>query len=125
AIAKGERIAAHVAGGMWFELSTLQRYLDISLALLRQRGAKVYTGRHPSIDRGADVSDSILWNDVVVEKDARVRRAVLGDGVRVPTGEVIEDAVLVRAQIVAGKTPPDKAPNGFIKNDNFVVPLSQ
>src|SRR5262245_30271924 len=44
AIAKGERIAAHVADGMWFELSTLERYLDISLALLEQRGLNQYMG---------------------------------------------------------------------------------
>src|SRR2546430_15772166 len=31
AIAKGELIAAHVAEGRWYELSTLPRYLDISL----------------------------------------------------------------------------------------------
>ena len=32
AIANGERIAAHVGTGHWYELSTLQRYLEISLA---------------------------------------------------------------------------------------------
>jgi ADP-glucose pyrophosphorylase len=37
AIARGETIAAHVAEGMWYELSTIERYLEISLALLRQR----------------------------------------------------------------------------------------
>jgi hypothetical protein len=54
-----------------------------------------------------------------------VRRAVLGDGVRVPPGESIEEAVAVRAQLVAGSTPPEKAPRGHFKGDNFVVPLSQ
>ena len=37
-IAKSERIAAHVAEGRLYELSTLPRYLAISLALLRQEG---------------------------------------------------------------------------------------
>ena len=59
AIAKGERFAAHVAEGMWFELSTLQRYLDISLALLSQRGLSLYTGRAASIDRAADVREEL------------------------------------------------------------------
>src|SRR6266852_3475577 len=74
AIAKGERIAAHVAEGMWFELSTLPRYLDISLALLNQRGLDLYTGRNASIDQRANVHESILWDDVIVEGDARVHR---------------------------------------------------
>src|SRR5215472_17320419 len=38
AIARGERIVAHVASGKWYELSTLQRYLDISLKLLAEQG---------------------------------------------------------------------------------------
>ena len=125
AIAKGERIAAHVAEGTWFELSTLQRYLDISLALLNQRGLSLYTGRDASIDREADVRESILWDDVIVERGARVRRAILGDGVRVRAGEEVEDAAVVRAELVAGVTPPAKAPKGYVKGDTFVVPLSQ
>ena len=125
AIAKGERIAAHVAEGMWFELSTLPRYLDISLHLLNQRGSDLYTGGNAAIDKQANVHESILWDDVIVERDARVRRAILGDGVCVPAGEEIEDAAVVRAEVVAGVTPPAKAPKGYVKGDNFVVPLSQ
>jgi NDP-sugar pyrophosphorylase family protein len=125
AIAKGERIAAHVAEGTWFELSTLQRYLDISLALLNQRGLSLYTGRGASIDKEAEVRESILWDDVTVERGARVRRAILGDGVRVRAGDEVADAAVVRAQLVAGVTPPSKAPKGYVKGDTFVVPLSQ
>jgi NDP-sugar pyrophosphorylase family protein len=125
AIAKGERIAAHVAEGTWFELSTLQRYLDISLALLNRKGLSVYTGRGASIETEAEVRDSILWDDAIVARGARVRRAILGDGVCVRAGEEVTDAAVVRAELVAGVTPPAKAPKGYLKGDNFVVPLSQ
>ena len=125
AIARGERIAAHVAAGMWYELSTLKRYLDISLALLQQRERSVYTGLNTSIDQAAEATESILWDGVSVEAGARIRRAVLGDGVRVPAGEQIEDAVVVRADLVAGTTPPVKALKGHVRGHNFVVPLSQ
>jgi NDP-sugar pyrophosphorylase family protein len=125
AIAKGENVVAHVAQGMWYELSTLQRYLDISLALLNQRGLNLYTGDNPSIDRQAEVRESILWNEVTIEVGARVRRAVLGDGVRVRAGELVEEAVVVRADRVAGLTPPAKALSGYVRGENFVVPLSQ
>ncbi|MDX6576571.1 MAG: mannose-phosphate guanylyltransferase [Blastocatellia bacterium] len=125
AIAKGERIAAHVAEGMWYELSTLNRYLDISLALLRQRGMDLYSGRNPSIDKAADVQHAVLWDDVNIERGAHVRRAVLGDGVRIRSGERIEDAVVVRAELVSGMTPPPKALKGLVDGDNFVVQLSQ
>lgn len=125
AIAKGERIAAHIADGMWFELSTLERYLDISLALLSQRGLDLHTGNNVSIDPQADVRESILWNEATVEAGAKVHRAILGDGVRVRSGEVVENVAVVRADLVAGITPPAKAPKGYVKGDTFVVPLSQ
>jgi NDP-sugar pyrophosphorylase family protein len=125
AIAKGERVAAHVAEGMWYELSTLERYLDISLALLKPRGLNVHRGERPSIGPQADVRDAILWNDVTVEAGARVRRAVLGDGVRVREGELVLGVVMVRADLVAGLTPPAKALKGHVQGANFVVPLSQ
>lgn len=125
AIAKGERVAAHVAEGMWYELSTLPRYLDISLALLRRDGRDIHAGRNTVLDKQADVREAVLWDRVIVEKQARVRRAILGDGVRVRSGERIENAAVVRAELVIGAKPPEKALPGHLEGDNFVVPLSQ
>ncbi len=125
AMAKGERIAAHVSAGMWYELSTLKRYLDISLALMKEQGTDVYPGYNSSIAPGAEVYDTIFWDDVTVESGAYIRRAVLGDGVRISARERIEDAVVVRAELVCGKTPPAKAPKGQLQGENFVVSLSQ
>jgi len=125
AMAKGERIVAHVADGMWYELSTLRRYLDISLALLRGQGRDVQAGLAPAIAARSQVHESVLWDNVTVAEGAVIRRAVLGDRVRIPAGERVQDAVVVRAELVAGKTPPPKALKGHVKGDNFVVPLSQ
>jgi len=125
AIAQGERIAAHVGEGMWHELSTLRRYLDISLALLQAQGRNVYSGNGTAIDQSAEVRDSILWDDVMVEKGGSVVRSVIGDGVRVREGERFQDAIVVRADVVAGQKPPAKALKGQTIADKFVVPLSQ
>jgi NDP-sugar pyrophosphorylase family protein len=125
AIAKGERILGHVADGMWYELSTLQRYLDISLALLRRNGNDVYAGRGSSIDAQAKVRNSILWNEVTIEPGAQVSGSILGDGVRVRGTESFEDVVIVRAEVVAGRKIPAKALLGEVTGDNFVVRLSQ
>src|SRR4051812_47796638 len=92
AIAEGERVAAHVAGGRWYELSTIQRYLDISLAMLKDSGRDVEIGLNCQVSAGAELRESLLWDDVVIEEKARVRRAILGDGVRVGPGEVVENA---------------------------------
>jgi NDP-sugar pyrophosphorylase family protein len=125
AIAKGERIAAHISDEMWYELSTIPRYLDISLALLKAEGRDVLTGASCNISLDAHVRDSILWDDVSIEAGARVSRAVIGDGVRISAGEVILNAAVVRADLVAGSEPPPKALKGFVRGANFVVPLAQ
>lgn len=125
AIARGERIAAHVGDGMWHELSTLRRYVDISLALLQAQGRNVYAGAGTTIAESAIIADSILWDGVVVERGASVKRAVLGDGVHVREDESWESVVVVRNELVAGKSAPAKAMKGHTIGDKFVVPLSQ
>jgi NDP-sugar pyrophosphorylase family protein len=123
AIAAGERIVAHVAKGRWYELSTINRYLEISLELLKDFGRDVETGTNCRVSPGARVTKSILWDDVVVEEGARVRRAVLGDGVCVSAGQVIENAAVVRAELVRNEEPPPKALQGEFRGENFVVQL--
>jgi NDP-sugar pyrophosphorylase family protein len=125
AMAAGERIAAHVGEGMWFELSTLQRYLDISLALMERQGRDVFAGEGTVIEDVGEVREAVFWDNVNVERGARVSRAVLGDGVRVRFNEVVQGAVIVRADLVAGRSTPAKAMKGYQRDDKFVVPLSQ
>ena len=125
AIAKGERIVAHVAEGSWYELSTLQRYLDISLALLKNEGVNTYCGLDSFVNESAEVRDSVLWDGATIGAGATVRRSVLGDGVRIRSGENHEHEVIVRADLISGLTPPAKALRGTIQGENFVVSLSQ
>ena len=125
AIANGERIAAHVASGHWFELSTIQRYLAVNLSLLAERNQDVHAGSRSTIAAGAHVSQSILWDDVLIEAGATVNRAIIGDRVRISTGEVIEDAAVVRLDLVHPIAPPAKALHGEPRGENFVVSLAQ
>jgi NDP-sugar pyrophosphorylase family protein len=125
AVANGERVAVHVAGGSWFELSTIRRYLDISLELMSGSGIRVTSGSGCEISKSAEVSEAVLWDNVTIESGARVRRAVLGDNVRIPSGEVVENAAVVCASLVEGKTPPAKALKGEVRGRNFVVPLTE
>jgi NDP-sugar pyrophosphorylase family protein len=125
AIANGERVAVHVASGRWYELSTIQRYLDISLQLLAEAGKKFSAGAGCEVSTNAEVEQSILWDNVVVEGEARIKRAVLGDNVKIGAGEIVEDAAVVCASLVRGKTPPPKASKGEFRGDNFVVPLTE
>jgi len=125
AVAAGERVSVHVAAGRWLELSTIQRYRDISLLLLREGGETISTGAGCQIAPSAVVKDSVLWDNVVVAEGARVQRAILADNVHVAANEVLEDVAVVCASLVAGKTPPAKALKGELRGSNFVVPLTQ
>ncbi len=125
AIAQGQRIVAHVASGTWYELSTIHRYLEISLALLQQKSSQFYAGKGSVIGEKAIVDKSIIWDGAIVEDRASISRSVIGDGVRIKRNQHIEDAVIVRADVVRGKAPPAKALHGTFEGDNFVVPLSQ
>lgn len=125
AIANGEHVAVHVANGRWYELSTIQRYLDISLLLLAETGKSFTAGAGCDIQPNAEVEQAILWDNVVVANGARVRRAVLGDDVKIGAHEVVEDAAVVCASLVQGKIPPAKALKGKFRGDNFVVPLTE
>jgi len=123
AIANGEIVAAHVASGKWRELSTLRRYLDISLELLKEEGKSFVAGVQTVISPSATITDSILWDDVEVGAGARVSRAILADDVKINAGEIVENAVVVPRRLVEGKKPPEKALPGHFQGENFIVPL--
>ncbi|MGH9903650.1 MAG: hypothetical protein ACRD68_17725, partial [Pyrinomonadaceae bacterium] len=105
------------------ELSTVERYLDTSIELLRKEERTTELGQGSAVDQGAEVSDAVLWENVTVEAGARVRRAVLGAGVRVGAGEIIEDAAVVHAELVEGVERPAKGLAGEVRGGNFVAPL--
>lgn len=123
AIANGEIVAAHVASGKWRELSTLKRYVDISVELLNETGKTYVAGSDAVIAPTASVADAILWDRVRIGAGARVTRSVLADDVVIPNGEIVENAVVVPRKLVEGKTRPEKALSGHFQGENFIVPL--
>lgn len=123
AMAQGEIVAAHVASGKWRELSTLKRYLDISVELLEEAGKNFVAGATSQIASSAIVNESVLWDNVSIGAGARVNQAVLADNVKIGAGEVIENAVVVPRTLVEGKKPPEKALPGRFQGENFIVPL--
>lgn len=124
AMAAGEKIATHTGAGDWYELSTLARYLEISLAFMR-RERLAYTADHGcEIDPTAQITDSILWRNVQVAAGACVRQCVLADGVRIPADAEFERKVIVRADLITHEAIPEKATRGEIVGENYIVPLN-
>lgn len=123
AMAKGERIAAHVSEGNWFELSTIPRYLDISLAMMKD--SDVFAGANCHISSAASIRDSVLWDDISVADDVNLYRTIIADGVSIESGEHYENAAIVRADMVRNcEEIPEKALKGYIQGENYIVPLN-
>jgi NDP-sugar pyrophosphorylase family protein len=123
AMANGETFAAHVGTGTWRELSTLKRYVDISVEMLKERGETYVAGADCDVARSAEISDSVLWDNVKINAGAQIRRSVLANDVQIPDGAVVENSVVVPRALVEGKTPPEKALSGHFEGENFIVPL--
>jgi len=122
ALTKGEKIAAHITDGEWYELSTIPRYLDISLRMMN--GKDVHLGSGCSIADSTTVRDSILWDNVTVLEGTSLYRTIVADGVTIPAGEHFENVAIVRAEMVRSCDEiPEKAPKGYIQGDNYIVPL--
>ena len=123
ALAKGDKIAAHVADGKWYELSTIPRYLDISLAMME--GTDIFTGTNCNVDVEAVVRDSVFWDNVTVQAGANLYRTIVADGVTIGEGDQFENAAIVRAEMVRQcEEIPEKALRGYIQGENYIVPLN-
>ncbi len=123
ALERGEKIATHVTDGNWYELSTIPRYLDISLAMMGE--SNVQQGENCSISPAASIRDSVLWDNVNVAEDVSLYRTIIADGVSFEPGEHFENAAIVRAEMVRNCDEiPEKALKGYIQGENYIVPLN-
>lgn len=122
-IKSGGKIAAHVAEGEWFELSTIPRYLDISLSMMG--ACNMHFGRNCVLRGAAGLRDSIIWDDVTIGDGATLYRTIIADGVTINPGEHFENAAIVRADMVRGCNEiPEKALKGYVQGENYIVPLN-
>lgn len=123
AMADGKIIAAHVAdsASSWRELSTIERYLTISLEFLRREGRDSIMDEGGQIESGAMVERSVLWKHVRVECGARLTECIVGDDVIIPSDAQFHRAAIVRADRVSLKERPEKALPAEIIGDNLVV----
>ncbi len=117
AIEAGETLLGYTSPGNWYEMSTLDRYLEASLLFVNKQGVGIVKGAGCQIAADATVEESVLWDRVTVGRGATVRRSVVGEGVRIPAGANIEGMVVVRREIVR------EIERGKIIGDNLLVPI--
>jgi len=117
AIAAGEPIIAYTAVENWYEMSTLKRYLEASLKFIAKTGGSVVADHRCTIADDASVEQAVVWEDATIESGARVRRAIIGGRVTIPANSVVENAVVVRREIVR------EIERGEVVGDNLIVPI--
>lgn len=123
AIAAGRMIAAHVGEGSWYELSTLERYLTISLEFLERTGSDWIADEGCRIDATATIERSVLWKRVEVGAGAQLRECIVGDDVRIPAGVNFSRVVICRGTPADLAERPEKALPGRMIGENLVVPF--
>lgn len=126
AIKNGEIISAHIADGKWFELSTIPRYLDITLRMLNGNPNRNVIGENFYKADSANLDDSIVWDNVRIEDDAKIFRSIIGDDVTIKSSETYENVAIVNAEMLTHCDEiPEKAMKGEIVGENYIVPLDQ
>ena len=113
-------VHAHVADdGRWWELSTLERYVDLHIqACAEGLGPDVVLGPDASIDPTAEVRRSVLWEGAKVGPRMKLDRVVLGAGVELPAGTRLADSIVVRRDRVSS------VERGEVVDGLVVVPLA-
>jgi NDP-sugar pyrophosphorylase family protein len=117
AIAEGRIIAGHVGRGEWHELSTLSRYLEISLDFLRREGRDIIFGEGTTISDAASVTQSVLWQRVRICPGAHLHRVIVGDDVTIPEGAIIENSVIMRSDRCS------VIERGEVVGENLIAPI--
>jgi NDP-sugar pyrophosphorylase family protein len=90
------RLKAFICDAPFVEVGTPADYRRVHERLAAEEGVSPWTpGARAAIDPSAGLDATILWDDVTVGAGARLTRAVVADGVRVPAGLVVADTCLV------------------------------
>jgi NDP-sugar pyrophosphorylase family protein len=82
----------------FYDVGTPADYLDASLAIARRDGLpELPPGRRSIVDSSSRLINTIVWEDVVIERDCELERCIVADGVTIPGGSHVVNAAIVRA----------------------------
>ena len=92
------RVRGVVCDADFYDVGTPGDYLAASLAIARREGLReLPPGRRSIVDRSSHLVDSVVWDDVFVERDCTLVRCIVADGVTIPAGSRLANAAIVRA----------------------------
>lgn len=97
-------IAAFVSEARFQDIGTPADYLRTAVELAVREGDRLISTCRTDIAPTAIVTDTAIWDDVVVGARATLAQCIVGDGVRIPSGARYERCAIVPAG--------DRAPAG-------------
>ena len=97
-------VQASISPATFRDIGTAADYLATSLALASAEASQgALHGARVTVEPGARVTDSVLWDDVWIGADAVIDHCVVADRVRVPAGARFSHRVLVNgSEVPAG-----------------------
>lgn len=114
------RVRAHVTdGGRWWELSTLERYVDLHARAIEQ-GLATDPVVHVTarVDPSASLTHGVVWEHAEVSSGCVLERVVVGAGVVLATNTRLRNMVVVRRDVV------EEIERGEVLDGNVHVPLA-
>lgn len=122
-VARRRPVLGHVFDGLWADIGTPDRYLELNVALAARAGGSVVAataelpgdvtveassvGPGCQVGAGTRIIESILWEGVRIGRGAMVKRSVLADGVQVGDGAHLNGVVAgAGASIAPGAVAP-------------------
>ena len=70
----------------YLDIGTAADYLRTSLLVASREPGRQLIGSHSWVDETARLDDTILWDDVAIERDVTLREVIVTDGAIVPAG---------------------------------------
>lgn len=116
---KSQNVCGELVDGFWADLGTLERYLSETIRFARYK--KIYhdyvVGKGCTVNQSAEVSDSILWNNITIGPRACVKHSIVLNDVRIP-----ENSIIINKLVMPTVDKESVHPKYF---DYFQIPISK
>jgi NDP-sugar pyrophosphorylase family protein len=90
-------VRAFLCAPDFWDVGTPADYLDAALSIGKAEGfPTVQIGRRSHIDASAEITNSVLWDDVDVGAGAILDRCIVADNVKIPSGVSFQNCAIIQ-----------------------------
>ena len=90
-------VAAYITTASFQDIGTPADYLKTSLALAAAEGSRLIGTNRVRVESETVLTDTAVWDDVVIGRGARLDHTIVCDGARIPPGARYSDCVILPA----------------------------